>query len=287
MPSTSTQANYLSIDVEDYYQVSAFEALVGHERWKDYTPRVEANTGKVLDLLQEHGVSATFFVLGWTARQFPGLVQRIQAMGHEIACHSLHHRLIYTMRPDEFHEDTRTAKDILEQITGTSIQGYRAPSYSITQDSLWAFDILEELGFTYDSSIFPIRHDRYGIPDAPRFPYRLAGRNLIEFPLSTAKLCGLNVPVAGGGYFRFFPYAFTRMALQGINQRERQSFVFYLHPWELDPEQPCIQGARMLSRFRHYLNLAKTEQRFSRLLKDFHFRPLGLAQQNLDFQGPA
>lgn len=288
MPAaTSAQANYLSIDVEDYYQVSAFESLVGLARWEDYTPRVEANTGKVLELLQTHGVSATFFVLGWTARKFPGLVRQIQALGHEIACHSLHHQLIYTMTPAEFREDTRTAKDILEQITGTPIRGYRAPSYSITRDSLWAFDILEELGFTYDSSIFPIRHDRYGIPDAPRFPYRLAGRSLMEFPLSTARLCGLNVPVAGGGYFRLFPYAFTRMALQGINQREGQSFIFYLHPWELDPEQPRVQGASPLSRFRHYLNLSRTEQRFARLLKDFNFQPLGLAQLNLDFQGPA
>ena len=287
MPATMAQANYLSIDVEDYYQVSAFESMVGYNRWEDYTPRVEANTAKVLDLLQTHGVSATFFVLGWTARKFPGLVQRIQALGHEIACHSLHHRLIYTMTPAEFRADTRTAKDILEQITGAPVRGYRAPSYSITRDSLWAFDILAELGFTYDSSIFPIRHDRYGIPDAPRFPYRLGGRDLIEFPLSTSKFCGLNVPVAGGGYFRLFPYAFTKMALQGINQREGQSFIFYLHPWELDPEQPRITGASQLSRFRHYLNLSRTAPRFVRLLKDFYFQPLGHAQLNLDFQRPS
>lgn len=287
MPSTSVQTNYLSIDVEDYYQVSGFESLVGPTRWDDYTSRVEANTGKILDLLQAHGVLATFFVLGWTAKKFPGLVKRIQAMGHEIACHSLHHRLVYTMTPTEFREDTRTAKDMLEQITAAPVRGYRAPSYSITSESLWAFDILEELGFTYDSSIFPIRHDRYGIPDAPRFPYRLAGHNLVEFPLSTAKICGQNVPVAGGGYFRLFPYAFTRMALQGINHGEGQNFIFYLHPWELDPQQPRIQGTRLLSRFRHYLNLSRTEQRFARLLQDFHFQPLGHAQLHLDFQPPA
>ncbi len=285
MSAASAITNYLSIDVEDYYQVSAFESLVGHARWEEYPSRVEENTGKVLDLLREHGVSATFFVLGWTAKKFPALVQRIQALGHEIACHSLHHRLIYTMTPAEFREDTRIAKDILEQLTGTPVRGYRAPSYSITNASLWAFDILEELDFAYDSSIFPIRHDRYGIPDAPRFPHRLQGRRLMEFPLSTSNLCGLNIPVAGGGYFRLFPYAFTKMALQRINQQERQRFIFYLHPWELDPAQPRLHGVSLISRTRHYLNLNRTAQRFARLLKDFHFQPMGLHHEILSLRG--
>jgi polysaccharide deacetylase family protein (PEP-CTERM system associated) len=276
MIANETQVNFLTIDVEDYYQVSAFESLVGHSRWDDYPSRVISNTNKILELLQEHGVSATFFVLGWTARKFPKLVQRIQEMGHEVACHSLHHRLIYTMTSAEFREDTRIAKDILEQITGRNIRGYRAPSYSITRDSLWAFDILEELEFAYDSSIFPIHHDRYGIPNAPRFPHRLEGRNLMEFPLSTAKLCGLTIPVAGGGYFRLFPYHITKMALHGINHVESKPFIFYLHPWELDPAQPRMEGVRLLSRSRHYLNLSRTTARFARLLKDFRFQPLGL-----------
>ncbi|VAW34687.1 FIG004655: Polysaccharide deacetylase [hydrothermal vent metagenome] len=270
-----TQSNYLTIDVEDYFQVSAFEGIVSKGDWDSFDSRVVRNTRKILSLLDYHNVRATFFVLGWTAQKQPDLVKEISGRGHEIACHSYYHRLVYNLSPEEFHADTQQAKDILEQITGNKVDGYRAPSYSITKRSLWALDILAELGFRYDSSIFPIYHDRYGIPDAPRFSYRLPGQNMTEYPISTALFFGKKIPIAGGGYFRLFPYWFTRMALQRINKKEGKPFVFYVHPWEIDPEQPRMKEAKALSRFRHYVNLNKTYGRLRQLLHDFSFGPLG------------
>ncbi len=274
MPSSHAITNFLSIDVEDYYQVSAFENMVGHDKWDNYPSRVANNTLHVLSILDQHNVKATFFILGWVAQKFPGLITKIQGNGHEIACHSLYHRLVYSMSPEEFRQDTQTAKDILEQAAGTAVMGYRAPSYSITKDSLWAYDILTELGFTYDSSVFPIHHDRYGIPDAPRFIYQVPGQALTEFPLSTAVYCGIKVPVAGGGYFRIFPYWLIKAGLKKINMVERQPFTFYFHPWEIDPGQPTMEGARLLTRARHCINLRRTESRLHRLLSDFQFQPL-------------
>ena len=265
--------NYLTIDVEDYYQVSAFENIIGHERWNLYESRVENNTRTILEILDEHSVKATFFVIGWIAEKFPHLVKDIYNRGHEIGSHSYFHRLIYNITPDEFREDTRKAKDILEQIIGNAVLGYRAPSYSITKDSIWALDILEELGFEYDSSIFPIIHDRYGIFDAPRFKYKLPN-NMMEYPMTTSLFLGLKLPISGGGYFRFFPYSFTKMSLNNINKYEKQPFVFYLHPWEIDPEQPKIDGSSPFTKFRHYINLDKVSGRFERLLKDFKFTPI-------------
>jgi len=270
-----TQSNYLTIDVEDYFQVSAFEGIVSKDDWESFDSRVVRNTRKILTLLDHHNVRATFFVLGWTAQKQPDLVKEIFAKGHEIACHSYYHRLVYNLTPEEFYADTQQAKDILEQITGNKVDGYRAPSYSITKRSLWAIDILAELGFQYDSSIFPIYHDRYGIPDAPRFSYRLPARNMTEYPISTALFFGKKIPIAGGGYFRLFPYWFTRMALRRINKKEGKPFVFYVHPWEIDPEQPRMKEANPLSRFRHYVNLNKTYDRLRQLLRDFSFGPLG------------
>ncbi|MDA8165877.1 MAG: DUF3473 domain-containing protein [Desulfobacteraceae bacterium] len=266
--------NYLTIDVEDYYQVSAFEKVCGPGRWDGYPSRVVANTERILEALDRYGVKATFFVLGWTASRFPHLVRKIDGKGHEIGCHSYYHRLVYTLSPEEFRRDTAQAKETLEQITGKEVRGYRAPSYSIVRGCGWAFDILEELGFRFDSSIFPIRHDRYGVPDAPRFRYEVPGRRLVEYPLSTVLLWDRRIPVAGGGYFRLFPYWFVRRSLAAINRREREPFVFYLHPWETDPGQPRIRGAGPLSKFRHYVNLAKTAPRFEQLLNDFAFGPL-------------
>lgn len=266
--------NYLSVDVEDYYQVSAFEPVIGPEKWDYYAPRVVANTMAILDLLERHDAKATFFVLGWTGRKNPHLIKEIAEAGHEIGCHSCYHRLIYNLSPEEFRKDTRNTKDILEQITGKRVCGYRAPSYSITLQSLWAFDILEELGFEFDSSIFPIHHDRYGIPDAPRFMYKISDSNLIEYPISTSIISGCRIPVSGGGYFRLFPYWFTRTALRRINEREKQPFVFFIHPWEIDPKQPRIKGASTISKFRHYVNLSKTAERFENLLNDFKFVPI-------------
>lgn len=264
--------NFLTIDVEDYFHVSAFETIVTKEQWPAYECRVVSNTTKVLDLLDRHGVKATFFVLGWVAEHYPDLVAEIDRRGHEIGCHSYYHRLVYDMTPHQFKEDTARAKDVLEQLLGKRVRGYRAPSYSITQKSLWAYDILEELGFEYDSSVFPIHHDRYGIPGAPRFPYRVPGHTLQEYPLSTAPIYGNHIPVSGGGYFRLFPYWFIKGALKRINKEEGRSFMFYFHPWEIDPFQPKIRTKNILSRFRHYVNLSRTLPRLDLLLQDFRFR---------------
>jgi polysaccharide deacetylase family protein (PEP-CTERM system associated) len=268
--------NYLTIDVEDYFQVSAFENVVQAGEWKNFELRVERNTEAVLALLQQNHLRATFFIVGWIAEQRPALVKKIARNGHEIGCHSYLHRKIYDLTPDEFREDTLRAKNILEQIIGRRVLGYRAPSYSITRKSLWALDILAELGFAYDSSIFPIYHDNYGIPGAPRFEYKLTGQDMMEYPISTALVLGRKIPVAGGGYFRLFPYWFTRYALQKINKEEQKPFVFYLHPWEIDPDQPRFNQARKLSKFRHYNNLHKTRQRLERLLHDFSFGPISV-----------
>jgi len=270
----NTITNYLTIDVEDYFQVSAFEYLVGYENWDKYASRVEANTKKILDILGRYDIKATFFILGWTAKKHQNLVKEIYAKGHEIACHSYCHRLVYKLTPEEFRKDTSLAKDILEQITGTQIRGFRAPSYSITNQSLWALQILEELNFEFDSSIFPIYHDRYGIPEAPRFKYKIPEYNLTEYPISTSLLWRYKIPVSGGGYFRLFPYWFTKNALNNINKKEGQPFIFYLHPWEIDDTQPKFHNARWKSRFRHYNNLHKTASRFERLLNDFKFGPI-------------
>src|SRR6266511_605870 len=265
--------NALTIDVEDYYHVSAFESIIRFEDWDGYESRVERNTSRLLDLLDAYRTKATFFVLGWVAERHPRLVRTIQMRGHEVASHGYAHRCIYTQRPEEFRRETRRAIRTLEDATGQRIFGYRAASYSITDASLWALEILQEEGFPYDSSIFPIHHDRYGIPGYQRFCHVVnghAGNGLLEFPISTVRLAGSNIPVAGGGYLRLFPYTLIRWGIRRINAREDQPALVYLHPWEIDPGQPRIQ-ASALSRFRHYVNLEKTEQRLVRLLQDFTF----------------
>jgi polysaccharide deacetylase family protein (PEP-CTERM system associated) len=266
--------NYLTIDVEDYFQVSAFEDIVGKQKWAKFESRVTQNTFFLLDILKEYGIHATFFIVGWVAENYPEIVSQIHHQGHEVGCHSYWHRKVYDLSPEEFREDTQRTKDILEDITGQRVIGYRAPSYSITRKSLWAIDILGELGFEYDSSIFPVVHDNYGIPGAPRFRYVIGEKGLVEYPISTAKVLGGNIPVSGGGYFRLFPYWFTRMLLKRINLKEQQPFMFYLHPWEIDPGQPRMKNARLLSKFRHYNSLQKTATRFRFLLKDFNFGPI-------------
>ncbi|MFW5908264.1 MAG: XrtA system polysaccharide deacetylase [Desulfosalsimonas sp.] len=266
--------NYLTIDVEDYFQVAAFADIVSADDWEAMEPRLSQNLETILALLQKHHVYATFFVLGWIAEKYPHMVRKIADNGHDIGCHSYWHRKIYDLSPEEFKADTLKAKGVLEKIANREITAYRAPSYSITEKSLWALDILKEAGFTTDSSIFPIRHDIYGIPDAPRFAYRLHDQEMDEFPISTSLLFGRKIPVAGGGYFRLFPYWFTKFALKRINNREMKPFVFYLHPWEIDYKQPRFEQARFRSRFRHYRNLHKTMHRFERLLNDFEFIPL-------------
>ena len=267
--------NALTIDVEDYYQVSAYEPVVRFEDWERYESRVERNTQRILNILQERNVKATFFVLGWVAERYPKIVKAIHTEGHEIASHGYAHRLVYQMGPDKFREDISKAKAILEEITGELVTGYRAPSYSITQQSLWGLDILVDEGFQYDSSIFPIRHDRYGIPKSPRFPHwiRANGGSLVECPLSTVRIGGMTVPVGGGGYLRFYPFAFTKWAVRQINEKEKQPVIVYTHPWEIDPEQPIIPSSR-LTTWRHRINLDKTEGRLKHLLNDFRFGPL-------------
>jgi polysaccharide deacetylase family protein (PEP-CTERM system associated) len=267
-------SNYFTVDVEDYFHVSAFENVIEIDTWQNFPLRVERNTHVILELLDLHNIKATFFVLGWVAKQIPQLVKDIAAKGHEIGCHSFFHRLIYNLSPAEFRTDTWRAKDLLEQISGKKVRGYRAPSYSITSSSRWALDILNELDFEYDSSIFPIFHDRYGIPNAPRFQHQIEGTKLNEFPISTSSILGKNIPVSGGGYFRLLPYPLTKMALRRINIKEKKPFIFYIHPWEIDPSQPKIANAGFKSNFRHYLNLDKTENRLNRLLKDFRFRSI-------------
>jgi polysaccharide deactylase family protein, PEP-CTERM locus subfamily len=265
--------NHLTIDVEDYFQVSAFEDIIRPADWNGMEHRVARNTEQVLAVLAEYNVKATFFIVGWVAEKFPHLVHAIHAQGHNIGCHSYWHRKVYDLSPEEFRNDTAQAKTILEQIIGGPVLGYRAPSYSITQKSLWALDILKDLGFIYDSSIFPIHHDTYGIPGSPRFAYRHPN-GLFEYPISTVRMFGWNLPVSGGGYFRLFPYGCSRFLLRTLNRVEKQPFVFYLHPWEVDPEQPRMRQARWLSRFRHYNNLDATAIRLRRLLSEFAFMPL-------------
>ena len=358
----SALVNALTVDVEDYFQVEAFSDIVRFENWDQYESRVEHNTHRLLDLFSEaithtfrephtegrkpsSGVHATFFILGWLADRFPALVKRIQAEGHEVACHGYAHKLIYQQSREAFREEVRKSKEILEALTGEAVIGYRAPSYSITEKSLWALEILREEGFRYDSSIFPIHHDFYGIPTAPRFPFLISSRAdgepefiplnlkpraanpepcpsdprpqtsnqvphavnqalssplnpqpstlpnsrsitnnsltntpvtnnpitnyLIEFPITTYRFLGQNLPIAGGGYFRLFPYGLTKRALRAINEKENQPFIFYIHPWEIDPDQPRMKNAGVRSRFRHYLNLQKTESRLKSLLSDF------------------
>ncbi len=268
--------NAFTIDVEDYFQVAALAGAVERSSWSQRESRVERNTGVLLDLLYEHDVRGTFFVLGWIAERHPALVKRIAAAGHEIACHGFSHQLVYTQTPEEFREETARSKRILEELAGAPVLGYRAASFSITRRSLWALDVLIDLGFKYDSSIFPIRHDRYGIPGADPRPAVLgapSGRSLVEFPMSAASYFGVQVPVSGGGYFRLLPYSLTRVGLRQINRRGGRPFAFYLHPWEIDPAQPRVRVG-WLSRFRHYTNLHRCESRLRRLLQEFSFAPM-------------
>ena len=263
----------MTVDVEDYFHVSAFSESIDRSDWGKHTLRVERNTHQLLDLFDGHDIKATFFVLGWVADRVDGLVSEIASRGHEVACHGYSHQLVYKQSPDVCREETLRSKSLLEDIIQSPVRGYRAASYSITNKSLWALDILAEAGFEYDSSIFPVHHDRYGIPDAPKYPYQLTtpnGQTLVEFPLSTARLLGYRLPMAGGGYFRLYPYALTRAGLRQINNRDSKPFIFYLHPWEIDADQPRID-ASWLSRFRHYNNLDKCESRLQRLMSDFSF----------------
>lgn len=264
--------NIMSVDVEDYFHVANFTDKISPDDWDSYPLRVEQNTQRILQIFAAHDIRATFFVLAWVAERCPQLVRDICQQGHELACHGYAHQLIYEQGPQSFREDIKKAKCILEDISGEQVIGYRAPSYSITNQSLWAIDILYEEGFVYDSSIFPTHHDRYGIPQAKRHRHtvKYGAHALQEFPPSTVPIGKWNLPVAGGGYFRLFPYMITKKSIE-FNNREQQPFVFYLHPWEIDPQQPRIKGISATKRFRHYVNLGSTEKKLRRLVQDFSF----------------
>lgn len=278
--------NAMTVDVEDYFQVSAFEHVVARDDWDSFESRVCGNTDRLLEIFEGAGVSATFFVLGWVAERFPDLARRIAEAGHELASHGYHHRLVYDIDPTAFREDLRRARGAIGDATGVEVVGYRAPSYSITERSMWALDVLVSEGYVYDSSIYPVRHDRYGIPAWPRQIQRIdrTGGSLWELPGSTVQYAGMNLPMGGGGYFRLLPYGWTRNGIRTLNVAEGSPAIFYLHPWEIDPGQPRLP-VRGLTLMRHYRNLDKTEGRLRRLLAEFRFgtisqvlsrQPLGL-----------
>lgn len=258
-----------TVDVEDYFQVSAFASMISTDDWDHYECRVEANTRRVLEIAAKESTTGTFFILGWVAERYPELVREIQNAGHEIGCHSHWHQLVYDLGPGRFRFDLRESKDILQQVTGQPVTLYRSPSFSITERSLWALDILVEEGFTIDSSIYPVRHDRYGIPDSPTSPYQIktAAGPITQVPGMVCKLGKANIPVGGGGYLRLFPWAVTERLLRRVRKEDRPLNV-YIHPWEFDPDQPRIQ-ASWKSKFRHYQNLKTTATKISRMLQTF------------------
>ena len=268
--------NALTIDVEDYFHVQAFADVISSAHWDEYPVRVERNTFRLLEILGRRNVKATFFILGWVADRCPALVRAIVDSGHEIGSHGYGHQMLTRGSQANFRADLTRAKSAIEDQTGSRVTCFRAPSYSITSKTLWALEILGEFGFEYDSSIFPIRHDYYGIPDAPRFPHYWSlqsGARLLEFPPSTVRVLGINVPIAGGGYLRLLPYKVTAGAIRRLNQKEDQPAMVYLHPWEIDPDQPRLDAC-WRSRFRQYQNLQTTEDKLSRLLDEFSWAPM-------------
>lgn len=262
-------ANAMSVDVEDYFQVQAFAGVVPRAAWDGYARRVEGNVDRILDAFAAAGTRATFFTLGWVAERHPAMVRRIVAAGHELASHGYGHDPVYALGPERFRADIRRARALLEDAGGVRVTGYRAPTFSMGARTPWAHPILEEEGHRYSSSIYPIRHDLYGEPDAPRFAFRVPGLALWELPMTTLRLGGRNLPSAGGGYFRLLPYGLFRAALRWINRHDGQPGIFYFHPWEIDPGQPRVDGISARARFRHYLNLGATAGRLERLLADF------------------
>ena len=264
--------NAMTVDVEDYLHVSAFEKHIRRQDWEVLPCRVESNTDRVLALFADHDVKATFFMLGWVAERYPDLVRRIVAAGHELASHGYSHVRVTQQNPQEFRDDVVRTKRLLEDLSGHEIRGYRAASYSIGAKNLWALEILQEAGHLYSSSIYPIRHDLYGMPSAPRFPfYPNDGGELLEIPVTTVELFNQKLPCGGGGYFRLLPYGWSRWAMRRVNHHDRQACIFYFHPWEIDPGQPRQQGIGLKTRIRHYTNLAVMEQRLRRLMGEFNW----------------
>ncbi len=263
--------NAMSVDVEDYFQVSAFETHMPRDSWDRQECRIERNVERILTLLDESNSQATFFTLGWIAERYPAMIRKVVEAGHELASHGMSHVRVTQQDERQFREDVSHSKMLLEDIGGQSVLGYRAASYSIGADNLWALQVLEDVGYRYSSSIFPIRHDLYGMPDAPRFCFRPNDSEFLEFPVTTVRVAGKNLPCAGGGWFRLVPYPATRWAVRRVNETDRQSAIFYFHPWEIDPDQPVQTGLNAKTRFRHYLNLKRMESRLKQLLGDFHW----------------
>ena len=268
-PGCAAVRNAITVDVEEYFQVAAFERTIEREGWATTPSRVAVSTARILDLFASRGVSGTFFVLGWVAERHPALVRRIVDDGHELASHGYDHTRVDRLSPEAFRSDVVRTKAILENLVGVRVRGYRAPSYSINGGNLWALDVLQETGHVYSSSVYPIQHDLYGMPEAPRTPFRVRAEGILEIPVTTVALLGRNLPCGGGGYFRLLPYPLFRWALKRVNKKECHAGMFYFHPWELDPDQPRVHAAPLKSRFRHYLNLGVMEERLGRLLNDF------------------
>lgn len=269
MAPVRRRVNAMTVDVEDYFQVQAFAGVIDRASWDVIPCRVEANMDRILHQFDRAGVSATFFTLGWVADRYPALVRRIVSAGHELASHGYGHARADGQTPDEFREDVRRARGVLQDLGGVAVVGYRAPTFSIGPRNLWAFDVLAEEGHAYSSSVYPVRHDLYGAPDAPRFPHRPMGGSLVEIPMTAVRLGGRNLPCAGGGYFRLMPYPLFRTLLRRFNRVDAAPGVFYFHPWEIDPGQPRVPAAPRLSRFRHRVNLSAMQGRLDRLLRDF------------------
>jgi polysaccharide deacetylase family protein (PEP-CTERM system associated) len=261
--------NAMSVDVEDYFQVSAFEKHIDRADWERLPCRVEANVDRILALFARHQVKATFFTLGWIATRHPDMVRKIAAQGHEIASHGWNHTRVTEQGRAEFREDVRRTREVLQQLSGQPVQGYRAASYSINGSNTWAWEELAAAGYRYSSSVVPVHHDLYGMPEAPRFAFRTADERLLEIPVSTVALAGRNLNCGGGGWFRLYPYWFSRWALRRLNGVEHAPGIFYFHPWEIDPDQPRVGGVEAKTRFRHYLNLHRMQTRIERLLSDF------------------
>ncbi|MDR2839064.1 MAG: DUF3473 domain-containing protein [Azonexus sp.] len=267
--SAPSHRNALTVDVEDYFQVSAFAPYIARSEWPSHECRVERNVDRILEMFDEHTTKATFFTLGWIAERYPALIRRIAAAGHEIASHGYGHQRVSEQTPESFFADINVAKLLLEDLAGCEVRGYRAPSFSIGENNLWAFECLERAGYRYSSSVYPIHHDHYGMPDAPRHAHRVGQGQLIEIPPTTLRAFNRNWPASGGGYFRLLPYPLSRWMIRRINTVDRLVAVFYFHPWEIDADQPRIPGINAKTRFRHYVNIDSMEQRLCRLLADF------------------
>lgn len=270
----SATTNAMTVDVEDYFQVSAFEPYVSRANWKNFSGRVEENTDRILELFDQHDVKATFFTLGWVAEHYPDLVRRIVSAGHDLASHGWDHRRVTNLTEAEFAEDLKKSKTSLEDVSGSAVTGYRAPSYSFTRENAWAHRVLLEAGYQYSSSIAPIKHDLYGIPDAPRFAHRYVSDKILELPITTTRLFGKNYPCGGGGWFRLYPYLLSKWAIDRVNSNDQEAAIFYFHPWEIDPGQPRIDNVDLRTRFRHYQNLGQMERKITRLLRDYTWRTI-------------